>query len=574
MKNQMDPCAQMNQKGVVLVFALLLLLVLTILGVGTLSSVSMQERMAGNANLQALAFKAASAGVTETLEEWLDEDNWPAGATCTRGSGQDDWSTDWTTAAELVIPGIPDGFAVRYQTRLGCFKADNWELLTGSTFEPPQQLLALSRGQVFRANTGAPVGDPIAKREVEVRLERRGGDLPECLIQICELDIPPAKNLSMPSAKAFSIDAGEGGCPMGVEVPEDAVAMKNQLRSNQVGQYRPTEPGITFNALRGAWGDPQQLARATNAIKIGVRAYNSWAASAAGNRIEFDFGNDSIEENDDPAELLGYTAGTNPFQACAGTLRVGNSTTCPSGPFTYVAGDLDIAGSCTTEGMVIVEGALLSSGTPAYAGNVLLLGGLVDINGFGQAPNSGLLILQHLDSVTNANSNRIAYIPQSGKDEYDVELGKCTFQVAGGGTATITPLDCDDLKEEWKQLNYCLEDLAKMTDPDPETKIDWKSPADPLNGVEEHSTPIFDYVKQLMEHAETSTNPVETRPISELDRPDLRDPDPDNPDETEWTIEFPVPDCAGDPAGGRRNVIASWREFIDQGRWDAVQILN
>jgi Tfp pilus assembly protein PilX len=61
------------------------LLVLTVIGVGTLSTVSMQERMASNANLQALAFEAASAGVTETLEQWLDEDNWPAGKTCDRG---------------------------------------------------------------------------------------------------------------------------------------------------------------------------------------------------------------------------------------------------------------------------------------------------------------------------------------------------------------------------------------------------------------------------------------------------------------------------------------------------------
>ena len=539
--------------GIALIFALLLLLILTVIGVGTLSSVSMQERMASNANLQALAFQAASAGVTETLEQWLDVDNWPVGATCDRGSNQN-WRTNWTAPIPLVVPGIPAGFAVQYETQLGCFEADNWELLTGSTFAPPQQLLALSRGRVFRAANGLLVGNPIAEREVEVRLERRGGDLPECLIQMCELDIPPAKNLKMPNAKAFGIDAGEGGCPMGADIPEDAVAMRNQLRANQVGQYRPTDPGITFNPLRGAWGDPVQLARAVNGIKIGVRAYEAWEPPAPPAAL---FRNAIYPGGADAAAYLGYAAGSNPFQACAGELIPGNSTDCPAPAtnLTYVAGDLDVAGNCMTQGMVIVEGALLSSGTPAYAGNLLLLGGRIAINGFGQAPNSGLLILQHLVSANPTNSARTAYEPVE-----DMELGKCIFDVDGGGTATIRPLACAALQGEWVQLNECLRDLAIMTDPG--VLVEWDDPNDPASPPARIQTDIF-------EHLKAAAGPA----LADLDRPDLREPDPDNPLLTVWAIEFPVPACAG-ATSGRQNVIASWREFIDRGRWDAVPILN
>jgi len=517
MRNNSVSGSNAHAKGVALIFALLLLVVLTVLAVGTFSSVGMQERMASNANLQALAFEAASAGVTETLERWLDEANWPEGATCNRGVDREDWVTDWTEPAELTVPGPSLGIVVQYRTRLGCFQAEDWELLTGSSEEPPQQLLALSQGHVFRTENGVASGNPIAEREIEVRLERRGGDLPDCLMQFCPLDLD---NLRMGTSQPFSIEAEEGGCPIGAASAEDAQAMRDQLRPRQVGQYRPTEPGITSNPLRGAWGKSEELARAVNGIKIGLRAHQEWTD------LGLDF---------DATEFLGHDSGTNPFHRCAGTLvdrSVKQSENfCPSGGITYVAGDLAVAGDCVMEGMVIVEGSLQSSGTPAYTGNVLLLGGSIRVNGWGQAPNSGLLIAQHLKSVSDAEVPTVAY-----KSE-DVEQGLCTYDVAGGGTATIRPLECVDLQKDWNDLNACLEDLATMTDP---------------NVVDVHGSG-----ENLFEHLKDT---LDAEGLTDLDKPDLRDG-------TEWTIEFPVPECAGEPSGGRRNVIASWREFIDAGRW-------
>jgi type IV pilus assembly protein PilX len=52
-----------RQHGFVLIVALVLLLVLTLLGLAAAQSTSLQERMAGNARNQDLAFQAAEAGL-------------------------------------------------------------------------------------------------------------------------------------------------------------------------------------------------------------------------------------------------------------------------------------------------------------------------------------------------------------------------------------------------------------------------------------------------------------------------------------------------------------------------------
>lgn len=52
-----------RQRGVVLIVALILLLVLTLIGVGVTQSTSLEERMAGNARDKDLAFQAAEAGL-------------------------------------------------------------------------------------------------------------------------------------------------------------------------------------------------------------------------------------------------------------------------------------------------------------------------------------------------------------------------------------------------------------------------------------------------------------------------------------------------------------------------------
>jgi len=380
-------------------------------------------------------------------------------------------------------------------------------LLTGFADDPPQQLLALSRGDVIRMADGAV----LATRESEVRLENRGNFEGTCLIQTGPLS---HIDLTMPDSQAFGIDARPDGCPIKTANAEDAAEMLDQLRDNQVGNYLPLDPGITSGELEGAWGNPELLARVVNSTKISMRASKSWA------------------------DQFGST--TNPFAACSGTLHGNhqdwkNANSCGAtvnGGLTYVAGDLQVAGNCTIHGTIIVEGAYLSNGAPAYTGDLLFLGGEIDVRGFGNAANSGLILLQHLADNINPQSVSVAYDPD------DVTNPPSSFVVRGGGNATIRPHECDVLQGGWINLNNCLEDLQVMVE----------SAGDP-DIVDEDGT-LFDQYA------------IELGLASELDVPDLLREDEEHP------ARFPIPVC--DPEGNnRRLAIASWREFIDQGRWAA-----
>lgn len=502
-----------HQQGIALIFALLLLLVLTVIGVGTLSSVRMQERMAGNANLQSLAFHGASAAIAETLEWGFDTDNWDE-ATCLRGSG--DWLGPWSTPTPLVVPGIPAGFAVRYQQRVGCFEAPGWTLLAGiDPNDVPQQLLALGVGEVVRTSDG----EVVATREIEVRLEERGFDNPTCLIQTGPLSIV---DIRMPNSNQFQIDARPAGCPIQTADAASAGEMRDQLAAggDRTGNYLPTNPGITHGPLDGAWGDPILLARAVNAMKIGIRGYELWPGA------------------------------DNAFAACAGRLQVGNqdwrnSNNCGGtvvDGITYVAGNLTVAGNCEINGQIIVEGGYYSNGTPAYTGDLLILGGEIDIGGFGRADNSGLVILQDLGARVQSQSPRVAYDTDNSLIPPDpVSFGEGIFRIDGGGNAVIRPLECTDLQANWDRLNGCLGALETMV-------------TDPGDLLDSDGDPI--YANMFEQHR------AEVAGLSVLDDLDIIR----LPDEDAGTVRFPIPRCSGDGTG-TRFAIASWREFIDQGRW-------
>jgi type IV pilus assembly protein PilX len=59
------PIGASRERGVVLVMALVILLILTILGVTAMSTSSLQEKMAGNTQEQTKAFQAAESGISK-----------------------------------------------------------------------------------------------------------------------------------------------------------------------------------------------------------------------------------------------------------------------------------------------------------------------------------------------------------------------------------------------------------------------------------------------------------------------------------------------------------------------------
>ncbi len=101
------PFDQFNQDGAALITGLLVLLVLSILGITTMQSSLLQERMAGNMQQRDIAFEMAEAGLRDG-EAWLnaqvvmplfDDNGWRYQADSSL------WRTDstWTTATDHQV---------------------------------------------------------------------------------------------------------------------------------------------------------------------------------------------------------------------------------------------------------------------------------------------------------------------------------------------------------------------------------------------------------------------------------------------------------------------------------------
>ncbi len=58
-----------NERGIVLIVALMLLLVLTILGIGSISTTSFESIISGNERLANIAFYSAEAGIQVGLNQ-------------------------------------------------------------------------------------------------------------------------------------------------------------------------------------------------------------------------------------------------------------------------------------------------------------------------------------------------------------------------------------------------------------------------------------------------------------------------------------------------------------------------
>jgi len=101
----MMPISSAKQRGAVLIISMIILLLLTILGVTSMQSTNLEERMAGNSRDRHIAFEAAEAAL-QHAEQFLGTIS-TTGAFDTDGSdglyddsGQKIWTTvDWTGTA-------------------------------------------------------------------------------------------------------------------------------------------------------------------------------------------------------------------------------------------------------------------------------------------------------------------------------------------------------------------------------------------------------------------------------------------------------------------------------------------
>ena len=82
-----------NQRGAALIAGLLILVVLSILGITTMQSSVLQERMAGNLEQRDIAFQLAEAGLRDA-EAWI-----------TNGVGADCIDENWSATVN-TLPGV------------------------------------------------------------------------------------------------------------------------------------------------------------------------------------------------------------------------------------------------------------------------------------------------------------------------------------------------------------------------------------------------------------------------------------------------------------------------------------
>jgi type IV pilus assembly protein PilX len=106
------------ERGVALVTALVFLLLLTLIGISSMGTTSLEEKMSNNSRDRNLAFQAAETALF-TAETWISSlasqpSPWPdipSGLYDPVGSGTQHWnnSATWTTSSHISHPCTPTG---------------------------------------------------------------------------------------------------------------------------------------------------------------------------------------------------------------------------------------------------------------------------------------------------------------------------------------------------------------------------------------------------------------------------------------------------------------------------------
>ncbi len=151
-----------SQNGVALVTGLIFLVVLTLLALSATKSTSLEERMAGNARDQDVAFQAAEAAIRDALTKVVPTlsptSAFTAGCAaglCLNNATTPVWTTitsnnEWTSAKTLTYSGTP--FTLDGSTALPTQPRYIIELLPSSV-PPPGFSMATGKG----VNSGATV---------------------------------------------------------------------------------------------------------------------------------------------------------------------------------------------------------------------------------------------------------------------------------------------------------------------------------------------------------------------------------------------------------------------------------
>lgn len=426
------------EHGFALVFTLLLLLMMTVLGVGALSSTHMQERMTGNYYLQSQAFEAASAGVARSME--FVDGNFPSGSTCNTSTTAP-WYEDWVEIADI------GGASLRQRMYCLPFYVDDPETSSPAGYE----LFVLNQGRVF---SGESV---VATREVEVRIGKFGDSMDPC----------------SGAAMCFPLQPD-------ITIPEECDRSDSRFCRCAFGHgNNSTNPFDGFNS---------------NAFSVVGQQFDDFGHGPAMalppnlmTAFECEITGGSTAEQCDGTDqgtcsrLGNYIGGiealeefTSPWEDACQAFQFVNELYAQNldgtGGITYINGNHSMGGSDTGEGIMVVEGDLEWNGTPQFDGLIIVLGGNFDVAGGGQGGDgAGSVVVVDLEPKPSDVQGSIADAISAGYTDVCSALadfgsgwpyytGDFGMEFNGGGTAEYA-YGCQELWDAWK-------DLGVANDPD------------------------------------------------------------------------------------------------------------
>ncbi|MDX1556967.1 MAG: PilX N-terminal domain-containing pilus assembly protein, partial [Xanthomonadales bacterium] len=248
------PTSTSRQRGVALFFGLVILVIMTMLGISSFQNSHIQERSAGNARQQSVAFEAAAAGAVDAINFWnahkgtapdelcgtLDHDGW-------------DDPTNWVAMGSF-------GDATLRQ-RMYCL-ADEYPDEEGGR-PARSQFFVLSRGEVFSG------GNAVAVRDIEVRLDLGEVGVPgDGCGALCFPGCVPGE-MDFPNSNSFQVDGGSGyAITAGCEDMEEAI--DDAIRDNRIGNY---QGGIGTTTPGAPWSDPSLVEAFRSHVESAAQSY-------------------------------------------------------------------------------------------------------------------------------------------------------------------------------------------------------------------------------------------------------------------------------------------------------------
>ena len=387
-----------HSRGTVLVLSLLILLVLTIIGVASMSSVFMQERMAGNVNLQSLAFEAASAGLSEALEFGIDQIELRSGARigdCSdKGNNLNNpkpepWRGDLVERGTLALAQDNlQGVTVHYQLKTDCLllpaiiDSDSPE---GWVSVPQFESYVTSRGEVRQGN------EVLAAREIEVRIDgfRRDG------LSAMRIEGQAEIVFEAGNSNSFVMN-GQGGPAISTPTAPNSMIISDELVEND--RVQNFVGGVATTRYPPPFHDGAELAKFVSRIRAYMEHFQARGAplpECNGRQMRFVNGN----------------------------LALGGSDTFHG--ITYVTGNVTMSGTPNGSGLLIAEGTIQWTGGAFFEGLAINLGGRFRMSGGGGGATTGMIYNTNLDldairpSGTGETGAYLLYNPRPGVGDFN-----------------------------------------------------------------------------------------------------------------------------------------------------------